>query len=228
MAKKHWIYIKRGLSEDPKHRAQMGECVWLYMHIIDRADWETGVAYDWKDRQEAVEMGINFETLRDQRQKLEKMDYIRCNQKQRGQDIRIMEWKNPRDYSSEVKNPRIQGDLEASPSEFQGDPHGDPQVSSQPVTHSLDSKIKDPDSTGKNIFQIYQDNIGMLTPMNSEILKDIEDEYPVGWFEDATLEAVKNNKRNLAYIAAILKRWKVDGKDSGKKKVEKESEYETL
>ena len=52
----------------------------------------------------------------------------------------------------------------------------------------------------------------MLTPMNSEILKVIEDEYPAGWFEDATLEAVKNNKRNLAYIEAILKRWKADGR----------------
>jgi hypothetical protein len=106
MAKKHWIYIKRGLSESPKHRAAMGECIWLYMHIIDRADWETGIAYDWKDREEAADMGMNFDTLRAQRQKLEKMDYIRCTQKQHSQDIRIMEWINPRDYSAGVVNPR--------------------------------------------------------------------------------------------------------------------------
>lgn len=140
MAKKHWIYIKRGLSEDPKHRAAMGECIWLYMHIIDRADWETGIAYNWKDREEAADMGMNFETLRDQRQKLEKLDYIRCSQKQRGQDIAIMEWRNPREYASDVKNPRIQGVVETSPSEFQGDPHGDPHVSSQTVTPTLDSE----------------------------------------------------------------------------------------
>ena len=120
MAKKHWIYIKRGLSEDPKHRAAMGECIWLYMHIIDRADWETGIAYDWKDREEAADMGLSVDTLRAQRAKLELGDYVRCNQKQHGQDIKIMEWRNPRDYSSEVKNPRIQGSDEPLPSDFQG------------------------------------------------------------------------------------------------------------
>src|SRR3990167_10395610 len=77
MAKKHWIYIKRGLSEDPKHRAAMGECVWLFMHIIDRADWETGIAHDWKDEQEAADMGIPVTTLRYQRRKLEEFFYIR-------------------------------------------------------------------------------------------------------------------------------------------------------
>ena len=140
MAKKHWIYIKRGLSEDPKHRSQMGECIWLYMHIIDRADWETGIAYDWKDREEAAEMGMSHETLRDQRQKLERLDYIRCDQKQRGQDIKIMEWRNPREYGSEVKNPRIQGDPSPSPSEFQGDAQGDAQELGRAVTPTLDSE----------------------------------------------------------------------------------------
>lgn len=137
--KKHWIYIKRGLSEDPKHRAQMGECIWLFMHIIDRADWETGIAYDWKDREEAIDMGMEFETLRNQRQKLERLDYIHCKQKQHGQDIKIMEWRNPREYDSQVRNPRNQGDLEATPSDFQGDIQGDLQGCNQKVTRTLDS-----------------------------------------------------------------------------------------
>lgn len=143
MAKKHWIYIKRGLSEDPKHRAAMGECIWLYMHIIDRADWETGIAYDWKDREEAADMGMSVDTLRSQRGKLEQGDYIRCNQKQHGQDIKIMEWRNPRDYSSEVKNPRFQGSDEALPSDFQGLNQGLNQVPGQIKTPSYDSKSKE-------------------------------------------------------------------------------------
>lgn len=124
MAKKHWIYIKRGLSEDPKHRAAMGECVWLYMHIIDRADWETGIAYDWKDKEEAAEMSMPVDTLRRQRQKLEELGYIRCIQKQHSQDIVILEWRNPRDYGSVVINPRVQGSHEQPPSEFQGGNQG--------------------------------------------------------------------------------------------------------
>jgi len=154
MAKKHWIYIKRGLSEDAKHRAQMGECIWLYMHIIDRADWEMGIAYDWKDKEEAADMSMNFETLRDQRQKLERLDYIRCDLKQRGQDIKIMEWRNPRDYGSEVKNPRILGDALPLPTEIQGYPHSypqsDPQVSSQPVTPTSNSKDSKTSESLKN------------------------------------------------------------------------------
>jgi len=90
MAKKHWIYIKRGLSEDAKHRDAMGECVWLYMHIIDRADWETGVAFEWKDEEEATQMDMPVKTLRNQRRKLEDLDYIRCKQKQYSQNIYVM------------------------------------------------------------------------------------------------------------------------------------------
>src|SRR5574341_2414961 len=139
MSKKHWIFIKRGLSEDPKHRAQMGECIWLFMHIIDRADWETGIAYDWRDSEEAAAMSMPVETLRDQRQKLEKLDYIRCKQRQHGQDVRIMEWRNPREYDSVVRNPRSQGDGLPLPSEFQGDAQGDAQGCRQTTTPTLDS-----------------------------------------------------------------------------------------
>lgn len=147
MSKKHWIYIKRGLSEDAKHRAAMGECVWLYMHIIDRADWEMGIAYDWKDKEEAADMGMPVDTLRWQRHKLEVGDYIRCNQKQHSQDITIMEWRNPRDYSSEVKNPRIEGSNETLPLEFeglnQGSNEGSNQVPSGIKTSTYNSKSKD-------------------------------------------------------------------------------------
>jgi hypothetical protein len=144
MAKKHWIYIKRGLSEDPKHRAQMGECVWLYLHIIDRADWETGIAYDWKDEAEAADMGMPVRTLREQRRKLDDLDYITCKQHQYSQDIVIKRWINPRDYSGKVIN---QGDIPMEPQKSnqpytQDDNQGDTQGSSQNVTPTSNSKSK--------------------------------------------------------------------------------------
>lgn len=154
MAKKHWIYIKRGLSEDPKHRAAMGECIWLYMHIIDRADWETGIAYDWKDKDEARDMSMPVDTLRRQRQKLEEMDYIRCSQKQHAQDISIMEWKNPRDYGAETKNPRNQGGHEQPPSQ---DGHGLPLSTPQGLNqgsneglNQVQAQVKTPTSTSES------------------------------------------------------------------------------
>lgn len=143
MAKKNWIYVKRGLSEDPKHRAQMGEAVWLFLHIIDRADWETGIAFDWKDSQEAADMGISVDTLRRQRQKLEEFDYIRCTQKQRGQEITIMEWRNPRDYGSEIKNSRVPSHESGLTEDLglrQGSTQGLNYVTEDVKTPTLDSK----------------------------------------------------------------------------------------
>ena len=125
MSKKNWINLKRGLSEDPKHRARMGECIWLFLHIIDLADWETGIVYDWKDEAVAADMTMPITTLRHQRRKLEELDYIRCKQGQRSQDIYILQWINPRNYSGAIINPRNQSDNVLSPSEIQGYNHGD-------------------------------------------------------------------------------------------------------
>ena len=97
MARKHWISVKRGLSEDPKHREQMGMAVWGFLHMIDRADWETGTVYDWRDKDEAEDMGLNERTLRDWRQRLVEKGYISCKQNRRGLDIVIYNWINPKD-----------------------------------------------------------------------------------------------------------------------------------
>jgi len=62
-----------------------------------------------------------------------------------------------------------------------------------------------------NIFQLYEENIGVITPMLAEILKDDEATYPVAWIKDAIRIAVTNNKRNWKYVQAILDRWKKEG-----------------
>ncbi len=68
----------------------------------------------------------------------------------------------------------------------------------------------------KNIFTLYENNIGMLNPLISEELKEAEKVYPAAWVEDAFKEAVTLNKRSWRYIEAILKRWAVEGKNDGK------------
>jgi DNA replication protein len=64
-----------------------------------------------------------------------------------------------------------------------------------------------------NIFALYEDNVGMLSPMIADELREAEQSYPVGWIEDAFREAVGNNKRSWRYIAAILDRWEREGKN---------------
>ena len=67
-----------------------------------------------------------------------------------------------------------------------------------------------------NVFRLYEENIGPLTPLIADMLKEAEGLYREEWFEEAFAIAVKNNKRNWRYVEAILKRWKEEGKN-GKK-----------
>ncbi len=64
-----------------------------------------------------------------------------------------------------------------------------------------------------NVFALYEDNVGMLSPMIADELREAEQNYPASWIEDAFREAVANNKRSWRYIAAILDRWEREGKN---------------
>ena len=66
-----------------------------------------------------------------------------------------------------------------------------------------------------NIFALYEQNIGMITPIIAEELKEADKLYPPQWIEEAFKEAVTLNKRSWKYIARILERWASEGKDSG-------------
>lgn len=63
-----------------------------------------------------------------------------------------------------------------------------------------------------NIFVLYEQNIGLMTPLIAEQLRDLEKSYAPTWIEEAFEIAVSRNKRALRYIQAILKRWETEGK----------------
>ena len=67
-----------------------------------------------------------------------------------------------------------------------------------------------------NIFRLYEENIGPLTPMIADALKDAEALYSDEWIADVIEIAVKNNKRIWKYCEAILKRWKEEGRHGQK------------
>jgi DNA replication protein len=64
-----------------------------------------------------------------------------------------------------------------------------------------------------NIFALYEENIGAMTPLIADDLKDAEERYPPQWIEAAFREAVSLNKRNWRYVHSILKRWEAEGPD---------------
>jgi DNA replication protein len=67
-----------------------------------------------------------------------------------------------------------------------------------------------------NIFKLYEENIGPLTPMIAEMLRDAEASYPAAWIEQAVRIAVENNVRNWNYVNAILDRWQREGRHEQK------------
>ena len=66
-----------------------------------------------------------------------------------------------------------------------------------------------------NVFAMYEDNIGMMSPMIADELREAEQLYPVAWIEDAFREAVENNKRSWRYVSRILERWSQEGRGDG-------------
>ncbi|WP_374687628.1 DnaD domain-containing protein [Promineifilum sp.] len=63
-----------------------------------------------------------------------------------------------------------------------------------------------------NIFVLYEQNIGALTPMIADELREAERTYPPHWIEDAIKLAVTNNVRRWRYIQKILERWSTEGR----------------
>ncbi len=66
-----------------------------------------------------------------------------------------------------------------------------------------------------DIFTLYEENIGILTPMVADELREAEKLYPREWLNDSIKEAVLYNKRNIKYILKILENWATEGKSDG-------------
>lgn len=64
-----------------------------------------------------------------------------------------------------------------------------------------------------NIYRLYEENIGALTPLIAQALDEAEKQYPAEWIEDAFRIAVENNVRRWKYMEAILKSWQERGRD---------------
>ena len=66
-----------------------------------------------------------------------------------------------------------------------------------------------------NVYSVYEQTIGLLTPLVADGLRDAERVYPPEWIVEAMRLAVEYNKRSWPYVAGILKRWETEGKSVG-------------
>lgn len=74
-----------------------------------------------------------------------------------------------------------------------------------------------------NIFRLYEQNIGLLTPIVADELREAQKDYPAAWIEDAFREAARRNARSWAYVKKVLqarerrgKRDEADRRDVGR------------
>ena len=71
-----------------------------------------------------------------------------------------------------------------------------------------------PNPDKPNIYYLYEQNIGPLTPMIAEILTEDAETYPETWLREAMQQAVSRNIRNWKYVQAILISWQEKGHDA--------------
>ena len=62
------------------------------------------------------------------------------------------------------------------------------------------------------LYGLYEENIGVLTPMIAEAIKEAEASFPRDWIEEALRIAVERNARNWRYISKVLERWQQEGR----------------
>lgn len=67
----------------------------------------------------------------------------------------------------------------------------------------------------QTVVKAYQNEIGLLTPIISDAIKDQLRQCPATWLTLAIGIAVKRNNRRWSYVEGILHRWQVEGFDGG-------------
>lgn len=63
-----------------------------------------------------------------------------------------------------------------------------------------------------NVFRLYEQNVGLVSPIIADQLIEALEIYPEEWIEEAIHEAVGYNHRHWRYIQSILERWASEGR----------------
>ena len=78
-----------------------------------------------------------------------------------------------------------------------------------------------------NIYSLYENNIGPLTPLISEEIEAALRQFSEEWIREAVQEAVRYEARSWRYIEAILRKWKTEGKTGGAARGHSETRSDT-
>jgi len=78
------------------------------------------------------------------------------------------------------------------------------------------------------VCTVYESNIGLLTPMIGDQIKDALKDYPSSWIIEGIQEAVNSEARSFRYVLGCLKNWKRDGKSTSEKAQQEVKEKENM
>jgi len=75
-----------------------------------------------------------------------------------------------------------------------------------------------------NIFRLYEQTIGPLTPLIADELREAEKDFPADWIEEAFREAARQNARSWAYVKKVLESRQRRGKhdETGRRDIGRE------
>lgn len=88
------------------------------------------------------------------------------------------------------------------------------EVQDLPASPEPDAEAREPQAR-PDIFELYEENIGLLTPLLVEELHEAEQKYPQAWVREAFREAVSYNKRSWRYVQRVLENWASHGRGQG-------------
>jgi len=158
MARKTFIKVRVGILE-PKHIFQIGSAIWLYLYILNRADWKTGKIFDWRDNDAAADLGVYVQSIRNQRNRLQVGLYISSVQKHHRLEITVNNWHDPTEKvinenhgDKKISLPSNDGD---SHGDMDGDSHGDRNLSSLLFNQELRSKNKEYIDDSEKLLSIF-------------------------------------------------------------------------
>ena len=76
------------------------------------------------------------------------------------------------------------------------------------------------------LITLYEQHIGLVTPLLLDELREAEERSPTHWIEDAIREAVRANARSWRYISKVLERWAANGRQDAKDRAERPIDVE--
>lgn len=88
-----------------------------------------------------------------------------------------------------------------------------PPKPSQPPPPAANPAVSESDY--RAVVAAYQNEIGLLTPIISDAIKEQLRQCPANWLTLAISIAVRRNNRRWSYVEGILRRWQADGFDGG-------------